>query len=244
MPNSSSPKHHGDGADLAKKTAAYKAVELVEHGMKVGIGTGSTAAWFVNALGKRVAEGVKIVGVPTSVATGRLAEKHKIPLTTLDEAGWLDLTVDGADEIDPHLNLIKGGGGALLQEKIVANASDRFVVIADASKRVDRLGAFALPVEITPFAWETTRAIIERIAFNGVEGDDLSALRLKNDAPFITDEGNFIVDLNMKVIDDPKTLAATLNNVPGVVDNGLFIGMAERAIIANEAGEVDVISAL
>ncbi|MEO1293373.1 MAG: ribose-5-phosphate isomerase RpiA [Pseudomonadota bacterium] len=235
-------REHGKGADPAKKAAAEKAIEFVKDGMKLGLGTGSTAEQFVRLLGERCRAGLKVVGVPTSVVTGKLADRCGVPLTTLDEAGWLDLTVDGADEVDASLNLIKGGGGALLQEKIVANASDRMIVIADTSKVVEQLGAFPLPVEITPFGWETTRAIVEQIVSGfDVEGST-STLRLKGDAPFITDEGNFIVDLQLKRIGEPAELAYALNGIPGVVDNGLFIGIADAAIIADKDGVCEVMT--
>ena len=231
---------HGVGADAAKRFAAEKALEFVEPGMKLGLGTGSTAAAFVELLGARCRDGLSLKCVPTSVVTGRQAERAGVPLTTLDAVGWLDLTIDGADEIDPNLELIKGGGGALLIEKIVASASDRMIVIADASKRVDSLGAFPLPVEVTPFGWETTRAVIEQV----LEGCDVDGretkLRLAKDEPFLTDEGNMIIDLHLKRIGEPNALAYALNAVPGVVDSGLFLNIADAAIIADETGVIEV----
>ena len=233
---------HGVGAEAAKRFAAERALEFVEPGMKLGLGTGSTAAQLVALLGARCREGLKLTCVPTSVATGRQAERAGVPLTTLDEAGWLDLTIDGADEVDPNLDLIKGGGGALLIEKIVASASDRMIVIADVSKRVETLGAFPLPVEVTPFGWETTRAVIEQqvLANSDVDGRE-TKLRLARDEPFLTDEGNMIIDLDLKRIGDPNALSYALNAVPGVVDSGLFLGIADAAIIADETGVVDVL---
>ncbi|MEL6318802.1 MAG: ribose-5-phosphate isomerase RpiA [Pseudomonadota bacterium] len=240
-PADSGSPGHGDGARAAKRAAAAHALEAVEPGMKLGLGSGSTAAEFVSLLGERVRAGLKVIGVPTSIATGKLAEKARIPLTTLDAAGWLDLTVDGADEIDPHLRLIKGGGGALLIEKIVAFASDRMIVIADARKRVETLGAFPLPIEITPFGWETTRAVVEKLLEDHPCARREAKLRIAGDAPFITDEGNMILDLQLERIEDPDRLAAALNDIPGVVENGLFIGLAEQAIIAEEDGTATIL---
>jgi ribose 5-phosphate isomerase A len=231
-------------ADLAKRAAALRAVEEVESGMRVGLGTGSTAEWFVRALGEKVRAGAlkKVVGVPTSIRTGKLARKERVSLTTLDEAGWLDLTVDGADEADGNLDLIKGGGGALLQEKIVACASDRMVVIADAGKRVDRLGAFPLPVEIVPFGWDTTKAIVEETLERMGYDHRATALRLAADEPFVTDGGHFILDLHLKAIEDARMLAAKLIAIPGVIDTGLFIDIADMVIYGHADGRTDVVS--
>jgi ribose 5-phosphate isomerase A len=226
-------------ADIAKRAAAEAALDLVRPGMRLGLGTGSTAAWFVAGLGARLRSGAlsNIVGVPTSLRTGAQAEKEKVPLTTLDEAGWLDLTVDGADEADGALTLIKGGGGALLQEKIVACASDRMVVIADAGKRVETLGKFPLPIEIVPFGWEVTRAIVERV----LEGCDVDrrvvSMRMYHDEPFVTDGEHFILDLDLGRIGNPARLAAQLTAVPGVVETGLFVGIADTLILGYETGE-------
>ena len=232
---------HGTGAEAAKRAAAEKALEFVEPGMKLGLGTGSTAEAFIDLLGPRVAEGLKLTCVPTSERTGVRAEKRGIPLMTLDAAGWLDLTIDGADEIDPDLNLIKGGGGALLIEKIVASASDRMIVIADAGKRVETLGRFPLPVEVTPFGWETTRAVVEQLAGAYDLETSSCTLRMRGDEPFLTDEGNLILDLHAGRIGEPVDLAYALNSVPGVVDNGLFIALADAAIIADDDGVCEVL---
>ncbi|MCI4664200.1 MAG: ribose-5-phosphate isomerase RpiA [Neomegalonema sp.] len=229
-------------ADLAKRAAAEAALEYVQDGMKLGLGSGSTAAAFVSALGEaRPGRFENVVCVPTSLETGRLAERAGLPLATLDSLGWLDLTVDGADEIDPELNLVKGGGGALLVEKIVASASDQMVVIADDSKLVKSLGAFPLPVEITPFGWETTRAVVELlVAGYDVDGVE-SSLRMKGDTPFITDEGNMILDLKLGRIGEPADLGFALNSIPGVVENGLFISIADVAICADATGAKTVL---
>ncbi len=227
--------------DRAKRAAAEAALDLVEDGMKLGLGTGSTAAVFIRALGAaRKGRFEKVICVPTSRETGRRAEAAGLKLATLDGVGWLDLAVDGADEVDPKLDLIKGGGGALLIEKIVASSSDRMVVIADASKRVETLGAFPLPVEVTPFGVETTRAVIEMLVAGYDVDATTSSLRMVGDAPFITDEGNMIVDLELKRIGDATDLAFALNSIPGVVDNGLFISMADIAIFGDESGAVSV----
>jgi ribose 5-phosphate isomerase A len=227
--------------DTAKFVAARRAVDFVESGMKVGLGTGSTAAWMVRCLGERIREeGLKVVGVPTSARTAELAVKVGVPLTTLDDAKWLDLTIDGADEFDPALNLIKGGGAALLQEKIVATASDQMIVIADAAKEVAQLGAFALPVEVIPFGWQTTKALIEETLVSmDVMGRDCS-LRMNGQSPLVTDEANYIVDLHLKRIGNARQLALVLNQIPGVVENGLFIDICDMVVIGHGDGRVIV----
>lgn len=227
--------------DKAKFVAAKKAVDYVESGMKVGLGTGSTAAWMVRCLGEMVREdGLKIQGVPTSTRTAELARKVGIEVISLDEAKWLDVTIDGADEFDADLNLIKGGGGALLQEKIVATASDQMIVIADAAKEVGQLGAFPLPVEVIPFGWQTTKALIEETLINlDVLGRD-TTLRMNGEAPFVTDEGNFIVDMHLKRIGNPRQLSLVVNQVPGVVENGLFIDICDVVVIGHGDGTAEV----
>lgn len=224
-------------ADRAKRAAAAAALELVGDGMKIGLGTGSTAAFFVELLAGRLAEhGWRVTGVPTSAATRAQAEKLGIRLAVLDEAGRLDLTVDGADELDDQLNLVKGGGGALLLEKIVASASDRMVVIADASKHVVQLGAFPLPVEVVRFGWRTTAGhIAERLEGHAVARRDWR-LRGTNGKPFITDEGHYILDLDLGRIPDPALLEFDLGQIPGVVESGLFIDIASTAILGHEDG--------
>ena len=218
-----------------KRLAAEKALEFVRPGMKLGLGTGSTAAQFVDALGASVKSGLTVVGVPTSEATRVQAERLGIPLTTLEETPELDLTVDGADELDGELNLIKGGGGALLREKIVAASSKRMIVIADASKRVAKLGAFPLPVEVVPFGLGSTRIRLEASCKAlGLSGS--ITLRHRNGTIFVTDEGHYILDCAFGAIDDPARLAATLSLLPGVVDHGLFIGLASAAILAGASG--------
>jgi len=227
--------------DKAKFVAAKRAVDFVHTGMKVGLGTGSTAAWMVRCLGERVREeGLKIVGVPTSTRTAELARQVGIKVVSLDEAKWLDLTIDGADEFDTDLALIKGGGAALLQEKIVATASDQLIVIADAAKVVVQLGAFPLPVEIIPFGWQTTKALIEEVLVSmDVMGRDVT-VRMNGASPLVTDEANFLVDLHLKRIANPRQLAMVLNQIPGVVENGLFIDICDIVIIGHGDGRVTV----
>jgi ribose 5-phosphate isomerase A len=223
-------------ADGLKRAAAERAAALVGDGMRVGLGTGSTAAHLVAVLGERVRQGLAIVAVPTSEATRRQAEQEAIPLTTLDDIPELDITIDGADEIDGELRLIKGAGGALLREKIVAAASRRMIVIADGSKRVDRLGRFPLPVEVVPFGLGATRRAVEA-AFErrGCPGE--SKIRSGADGtPFQTDGGHFILDARLGAIPDPEALASALAAIPGVVEHGLFLGLATGAILATEAG--------
>ncbi len=228
--------------DTAKFVAARRAVAFVEDGMKVGLGTGSTAAWMVKCLGERVRdEGLKISGVPTSTRTAELARQVGINVTSLDEARWLDLTIDGTDEYDAELCLIKGGGGALLQEKIVATASDQMIVIADPSKAVEALGAFPLPVEVIPFGWQTSKALIEEMLdAMDVLGQN-ATLRMNADAPYVTDEGNHILDLHLKRIGNPRQLSLVLNQVPGVVENGLFIDICDVVVTGHGDGRVEVV---
>ncbi|QPZ90496.1 ribose-5-phosphate isomerase RpiA [Thioclava electrotropha] len=227
--------------DKAKFAAARRAVDLVEDGMRVGLGTGSTAAWMVRCLGERIRdEGLQLIGVPTSTRTADLARQVGIKVVALDEAKWLDITIDGADEFDPDLNLVKGGGGALLQEKIVATASDQMIVITDASKEVNHLGAFPLPVEVVPFGWQVTRALIEELLDSMDVMGRQTSLRLNGQQPFVTDEGNYIVDLHLNRIGNPRQLALVLNQIPGVVENGLFIDICDKVIIGGTDGKVEI----
>lgn len=222
--------------EAQKRAAAERALDYVRPGMRLGLGTGSTAAHFVDLLGKRVRAGLKIVAVPTSEATRAQAERLGIALTTLDETPQLDLTVDGADEIAPDLSLIKGGGGALLREKIVASASARMVVIADQSKWVEVLGRFPLPVEIVPFGATVTQRAVQAVA--AAAGCPGPAPLRKTGAghAFVTDGGHWLIDAQLQRIGDPQSLAAGLAAVPGVVEHGLFIGLAGAAIVAGPTG--------
>jgi len=222
--------------DELKRQAAARALEQVRDGMKLGLGTGSTAKHFVELLGERVHAGLRVIGVPTSEATRADAVKCGIPLTTLDEIDRLDLTVDGADEIDPSLNLIKGGGGALLREKIVAAASDRMIVIADDSKWVEVLGRFPLPIEVIPFGLAATlRAIGEAFAESGNSGQ-MAVRDGKDGHVFVTDGGHWIVDARLGRITDAPRLAGLLTTIPCVVEHGLFIGLASTAMLASPQG--------
>lgn len=222
-------------SDDLKRRAAEAALAYVEDGMRLGLGSGSTAAIFVRLLGVRVAAGLDIVGVPTSEGTARIARDAGVPLTTLDENPELDLDVDGADEIGPGLALVKGGGGALLREKIVAGASARMIVIADSSKYVAALGAYPLPIEVVPFGLRATVLSIERA---GIELDLNPAidLRLRDGQAFVTDSGNRILDASFGRIPDPEALARRLADIPGVVEHGLFIGFADFALVASADG--------
>jgi len=223
-------------ADAYKRDAAAAALDYVRPGMRLGLGTGSTARPFVDLLGERVRAGLDVIAVPTSEATRAQAEACGIKLTTLDETSALDLTVDGADEIDPDLTLIKGGGGALLREKIVAAASARMVVIADASKWVAVLGKFPLPIEVVPFGLGATeRAVQAAIAATGNAGA-LTLRKAQGGLAFVTDGGHFLLDAALGKIADPRSLGAALAAIPGVVEHGLFIGLAQTAIIAGSDG--------
>src|SRR6201995_1751334 len=222
--------------DELKRQAAARALEQVRDAMKLGLGTGSTAKHFVELLGERVRDGLDVIGVPTSEVTRADAQRCGIRLTTLDEIDRLDLTIDGADEIDPALNLIKGGGGALLREKIVAAASDRMIVIADDSKWVEVLGRFPLPIEVIPFGLAATRrALGEAIAQSGNSGQ-MVLRKCKEGHVFVTDGGHWIVDAHLGRITDAPRLAGLLNSIPGVVEHGLFIGLASMAMLAGSGG--------
>ncbi|WP_284163642.1 ribose-5-phosphate isomerase RpiA [Frigidibacter sp. SD6-1] len=231
-------------ADLAKKAAADAAVAFVQDGMRLGLGTGSTAAFMVKRLGERVREeGLRVVGVPTSSRTADLARAEGIRVVTLDQAGWLDVTIDGADEFDPDLTLIKGGGGAHLQEKVVAAASDRMIVITDPGKRVARLGAFPLPVEALQFGLASTIRHIGAVLTDLGCADVRITRRMAGAVPFVSDEGNAILDLHMGTIADASVLSRSLNQIPGVVENGLFINMSDLVVIGHTDGRAELIEA-
>lgn len=224
--------------DLAKFNAAQAALEYVKDGMVIGLGTGSTSAHFVRQLGERVRQGLRVKGVPTSEATRNLAEQVGVPLLEISQITKLDVDVDGADEIDPAFRLIKGGGGALLREKIVAAASAKMVVIADESKWVETLGVFPLPVEVTRFGFALTQQRVhEALRETGCAGNEAS-LRIsgKSNEPVITDGGNYIIDAHAQRIANPEALANALSRIAGVVEHGLFIGLATTVILGKAKG--------
>ena len=224
-------------SDIAKRNAAEAALKLIEPGMVLGLGTGSTAAIFVKLLAEQVKQGLDVVGAPTSEATHRLARDLGIRLVDPDDLDRIDLTVDGADEFDPQLRLIKGGGAALLREKIIADASIRMAVIADKSKEVAQLGRFPLPIEVNPFAAELTRRRIHATAqLLGME-EATSAWRMATrESRLHTDGGHLILDLRCVVIPEPDELCEALDKIPGVVEHGLFIGYADMVIVGEDSG--------
>ncbi|WP_455466700.1 ribose-5-phosphate isomerase RpiA [Bartonella sp. B39] len=223
-----------------KKMAAAKALEFVQDNMRLGIGTGSTANEFIRLLGERVAEGLRVTGVATSRYSEQLCREFGVPTTTLEQMPELDLDIDGADEIGPEMTLIKGGGGALLREKIVATASRTMLVVADETKIVKTLGAFALPIEVNPFGMNATRRAIEKAAEDlGLSGE--ITLRMDGDNPFETDSGHFILDASLGCILQPKPLSEALLAIPGVIEHGLFLGLASRAVVAMADGQIKVL---
>jgi ribose 5-phosphate isomerase A len=222
--------------DEIKQLVAKQAAQLVQNNMTVGIGTGSTIYWLIMELGDRVKDGLFFRAIPTSKKTAALAAQYNIPLAELNAVDTIDLTIDGADEIDPHLQLIKGGGGALLQEKMVAAASREVLILADQSKLVQQLGKFPLPLEVVPFGWkQVQREIRETYQIE-------AALRMQDDQPFITDHGHYILDCPFQHIEQADELTYELNNIPGVVDNGLFINMADLALIGFPDGKTETIT--
>jgi len=226
-----------------KRLAGEKAVEQVEDGMIVGLGSGSTVEYTLRKLGQMVRDGLKIQGIPTSIHTKRIAKEENIPLTNLDEHPEIDLTIDGADEVDSSLNLIKGGGGALTREKIIAFNSKKVIIVVDDSKIVKCLGIdFALPVEVIKFGWQATKRSLEQFGWQPAEerreevACTIELRKVMEDEPFITDNGNYILDLEFQRIDTPEELSIAINNVPGVVENGLFIGLADEVIVGGKQG--------
>ena len=217
-----------------KQVAARASLQFVQDGQVLGLGTGSTAEYFIRLLAERVRTGLKIRGIPTSVRSRQLAEQLQIPLVTLEDCPEINIAIDGADEIDPQLRLIKGGGGALLREKIVASAAQRFIIVGDSSKQVSQLGKFPLPVEIVPFAECVVAPKIVAL------GATVALRKYAYGNPFRTDEGHYILDCQFGKIADPDALAQKLSNMPGVVEHGLFIGMAERALIGKKGQLVEL----
>ncbi|MBS4196732.1 ribose-5-phosphate isomerase RpiA [Lederbergia citri] len=218
----------------AKKLAGEKAVEFIKDGMIVGLGTGSTVHWSILKLGELVKQSLTIKGVPTSKQTEQLAKELGIPLVNMSSIEQIDITIDGADEANPEFELIKGGGGALLREKMVASISKRMIVVMDETKYVAHLGKFPLPVEITQFGWEMTS---KQVSTLGCE----PKLRVENNLSFITDNGNYILDCHFGEILDAKRLNEELNMIPGVVENGLFVNIADTMVIGNSDGHVEII---
>ena len=213
-----------------KKLAAEKAVEYIEDDMIIGLGTGSTVEYALKKIGERIRDGINIKGIPTSLHTKKIAKNNKIPLTTLEEVDEIDLTIDGADEVDSDLNLIKGGGGALTREKIVAYHTKRVIIIIDETKVVKKLGIdFPLPVEVVKFGWKSTQKKLKEFGCN-VE------FRKIMEDPYITDNSNYIIDCEFERINDPEQLEVDINNIPGVVENGLFIGLADNIIVGSKLG--------
>ncbi len=228
-------------SDRGKYACALRASALVENGMKVGLGTGSTAYWLVYHLAERVrSEGLEFVGVPTSNKTREQAQAEGLKLISMDDAGRLDITIDGADEFDQSMNLIKGGGGAHLQEKIVAFGSDRMIVIADETKKVNKLGKFPLPVEVLKFGSASSQKQIEELLIAQNYKDFTVQMRVEKNKPFITDEGNYIFDLNLGEIQNPRKLCVDLNIIPGVVENGLFIDVCKAVVIGYSDGTAKI----
>jgi ribose 5-phosphate isomerase A len=228
--------------DEAKRVAAAQAIEkFLKDGMTIGLGSGTTSRWFVRILGERVAKGLRVTGVPSSKSTGQLAQEVGVPLADLNDAGQLDLTIDGADEIDGKGRMIKGGGANLLWEKIVAYASNRMVCIVDDSKLVERLGRFPLPVEVIPFGWRSTEQHLRKLfGDSGLGSPKIERRGLEN--PLITDSGHYLLDCYLEKIPEPESLGEKLNQIPGVVENGLFVGIATHAVVGHASGEAEVLS--
>ena len=214
-----------------KKLAGEKVVEHIEDGMIVGLGTGSTVEYTLRKLGTLVRDGLKIKGIPTSIHTQRIAKEEKIPLTTLEENPVIDVTIDGADEVDSDMSLIKGGGGALLREKVIAFNSKKVIIVIDDSKVVKALGIdFPLPVEVVKFGWTSTKKTLEDFGCN------VELRKIMGEEPFITDNSNYILDCEFERIAEPEQLEIDMNNSPGVVENGLFIGLVDEVIVGGKQG--------
>jgi ribose 5-phosphate isomerase A len=229
--------------DEAKRAAAAKAIEsFLQDGMTIGLGSGTTSRFFVRILGERVKDGLRVVGVPSSKSTGELAQEVGIPLADLNDVEQLDLTIDGADEIDAKGRMIKGGGANLLWEKIVASASRKMVAIVDESKKVQRLGRFPLPIEVVPFAWRSTERHLQNLFKRNGYADVRIDVRGGTEKPLITDSGHYLLDCHLQAIADPESLALNLNQIPGVVEHGLFIGIATNAAVGKADGTAETIS--
>jgi ribose 5-phosphate isomerase A len=229
--------------DEAKRAAAAKAIEsFLQDGMTIGLGSGTTSRFFVRILGERVKDGLRVVGVPSSKSTGELAQEVGIPLADLNDVEQLDLTIDGADEIDAKGRMIKGGGANLLWEKIVASASRKMVAIVDESKKVQRLGRFPLPIEVVPFAWRSTERHLQNLFKKNGYADVRIDVRGGTEKPLITDSGHYLLDCHLQAIAEPESLALNLNQIPGVVEHGLFIGIATNAAVGKADETAETIS--
>jgi ribose 5-phosphate isomerase A len=229
--------------DEAKRAAAAKAIEIfLRDGMTIGLGSGTTSRFFVRILGDRVKEGLRVVGVPSSKSTGELAQQVGVPLADLNDVEQLDLTIDGADEIDAKGRMIKGGGANLLWEKIVASASRKMVAIVDESKRVERLGRFPLPIEVIPFGWRSTERQIKSLLKEAGFADVRIDVRGGTGTPLVTDSGHYLLDCHLQAITDPNFLARNLNQIPGVVEHGLFIGIATDAVLGKADQSAETLS--
>jgi ribose 5-phosphate isomerase A len=229
--------------DQAKRAAAAKAIEsFLQDGMTIGLGSGTTSRFFVRILGERVKDGLRVVGVPSSKSTGELAQEVGIPLADLNDVEQLDLTIDGADEIDAKGRMIKGGGANLLWEKIVASASRKMVAIVDESKKVQRLGRFPLPIEVVPFAWRSTERHLQNLFKKNGYADVRIDVRGGTEKPLITDSGHYLLDCHLQAIAEPESLALNLNQIPGVVEHGLFIGIATNAAVGKADETAETIS--
>jgi len=216
-----------------KQIAGEAAVQYIEDGMIIGLGSGTTVYWAIKRIGELVSKGLRVAGIPTSIKTEKLAKECLIPLVSFKDVRNIDITIDGADEVDPNLNLIKGGGGSLLREKIVASASNTLIIVVDESKMVSRLGKFPLPVEVCPFGFENT---LKKITELGCE----AKLRMRNNQIFVTDNNNFIADCSFQSIEFPGKLSLDLNQIPGVIENGLFYDMVNKVIIGSENNSVRI----
>jgi len=232
-----------DDREELKKLAGEKAAEQIKDGMIVGLGTGSTIEYTLRKLGEMVKDGLKIQGIPTSTHTKRIAKEENIPLTTLEENPEIDITIDGADEVDSYLNLIKGGGGALTREKIIAFNSKKVIIIVDDSKIVKALGIdFSLPVEVVKFGWKSTKKALEQFGWQPAKQSleeiacTVELRKVMGDEPFITDNGNYILDCEFQRIEEPEELEREINNVPGVVENGLFVNIVDEVIVGGKQG--------
>jgi ribose 5-phosphate isomerase A len=235
--------HTNSPQDEAKLAAAAKAIEtFLQDGMTIGLGSGTTSRFFVRILGDRVKDGLRVVGVPSSKSTGELAQEVGVPLADLNDVEQLDLTIDGADEIDPKGRMIKGGGANLLWEKIVASASRKMVAIVDESKRVQLLGRFPLPVEVIPFGWRSTETHLQNLFKKAGYVDVRIDVRGSRDKPLITDSGHYLLDCHLREIADPEFLGANLNHIPGVVEHGLFLGIATSAAVGKPDGSAETVT--